>query len=352
MIDRHNVIAMNLFNTVRKLATDLRTEFRKLRRDERGSVMTLVALSIVPLVAIVGVSVDVSRGYMVKSRLSAALDAAALAGGRAFYLPTRDDDINMFFRTNFPDGYMGATVTGPNITIDSANETITVTADAKIDTSFMRILGFNTLDVGSSAEIVRKKTALDVVLAMDMSGSMGSSASGGGTRIQAARVAAKELVSILFGNETESELLKIGLVPWNGKVNIMRNGQAFDETQTVANPVTNFTHPISGAAQSDVYQVNNSPVPLLDQPAADWRGCVYTRYLDDVDTQNDGDLVFGTGTFNGTDWPAWEPITADGEPVPGSADCVNNINGRECTPCLSHGITALQKPESCDRFSH
>ena len=48
----------------------------------RGAVSAVVALSIAPMVATVGLAIDTARGYLVKARLSQAIDAAGLAGGR------------------------------------------------------------------------------------------------------------------------------------------------------------------------------------------------------------------------------------------------------------------------------
>src|SRR4051794_37346503 len=53
-----------------------------LRADRRGSVASFLGISIIPIVAAVGLSVDAGRGWLVKSRLSSAIDAAGLAGGR------------------------------------------------------------------------------------------------------------------------------------------------------------------------------------------------------------------------------------------------------------------------------
>src|SRR3546814_2147027 len=63
---------------------------------------------VIGLVGGVGIAIDTSVAYNVKSRLSAAVDAAALAGARAFASPTRDADIEKFFEANFPAGYMGS----------------------------------------------------------------------------------------------------------------------------------------------------------------------------------------------------------------------------------------------------
>ena len=158
-----------------------RQQIRAVFRDEQGSMAVLLAAGIIVLAASVGIGVDAIRGYVVQSRLSTALDAAGLAGARVMYSPNRDADIQMFFDANFPSGFMGATVTGPNFTVDPNSEVLTLSAQASINTSFMRILGFETLTVSTSSEITRETELLEVVLAVDMSGSMSSSL-GGGTR--------------------------------------------------------------------------------------------------------------------------------------------------------------------------
>lgn len=317
---------------------------RDLRRDTGGAVTTFVAGGMIAMVGVVGLATDAARGYMVKARLGQALDAAALAGGRDIFSPTRDADIQMFFNANFPPGFMGATVTGPAIAVTENSEKLTLTASATLDTTFMRVLGIDDMRVSSSTEVTRETTYLDIVLAIDMSGSM-TSWSAGQTRISAARSAAKSLVNILFGEHETKELIKIGLVPWNGKVNVMRNGLPFNPSGTVASPVTSFTNPLTGSVQSSVYFANNSPVPLLSAPAADWKGCVFSRYINNAATDDDADTVFGSLSSGSGDWTAWEPVGADAEPVsPGV--CTMSTNGSECTPCLSHGVTPLQNSKS------
>ncbi|MAN79195.1 MAG: hypothetical protein CMM77_06650 [Rhodospirillaceae bacterium] len=308
----------------------------------RGGVAVFLALAIIPIVGFVGIGTDVARAYLVKSRLSSALDAAALAGGRSFFLPTRDADIDMFFAANFPPGYLGATVTGPIKFPDVDNETLELTASAVIPTSFMRILGFEDVTVSAYSQVKRELIALDVVLAIDMSGSMSSGAIGGGSRIAAARSAAHTLIDILFGTAPDKDLLGIGLVPWNSKVNVTIDGEIYDPALTTEDPVAAFSHPVTGAAQSAVFSVNTSPVPLLNDPGPDWTGCVFQRYSDDGDDDNDGDTLLDIGRIGTKDWVAWEPIGPDGDPLPGWNECAMSVGGNECGPCLTHGITPLQ----------
>ncbi len=335
---------------------------------------TFMALGVVAFVGLAGVSIDAMRGYLVQSRLSSALDAAGLAGARVMYSSTRDADIQMYFNSNFPAGYMGATVTGPTFTVTD-DEIITLTAEATMKTTLMHVLGFQELTVSATSEITRQTELLDVVLAIDMSGSMGSSL-GSGTRISAARTAALELVNILYGTDGLAPLLKIGLVPWNGKVNVTTNGTTFDPALTQTVPVSSFINPLTGAAQSNVYLANNSVVPLLSAPLGPepytdtnsngvrdwgepytdrngngkydddpWQGCVFNRYLHDG-APNDADMIVGpVNGVGGKDWPAWEVINWQGEPV-SSGTCPLAVSGQECTSCLSHGITPLQSSKA------
>ncbi|MEE9196302.1 MAG: VWA domain-containing protein, partial [Alphaproteobacteria bacterium] len=202
------------------------------------------------------------------------------------------------------------------------------------------------------AEVTRKMTALDVVLAIDMSGSMNSGVAGGkGSRIKAARKAATDLIKILFGKDSSKALLNIGLVPWNGKVNVTIDGTVFDPalTTTVEVPVyvnpedpsPNPASPPPPNPQSQVFFANNSPVPLLEAPPPGWKGAVYNRFLDNGNPDDDADILYGPVNPLGADWVAWQPIGPEGEPVAGGAKCAISA-GPECTPALRHGITPLQ----------
>jgi Flp pilus assembly protein TadG len=333
---------------------------RKFIEDARGAVAVLVALAAVPLIGTIGIGVDSARGYVAQSRLSAAVDAAALAGGNSFFASTRDDDIRMIFHANFPDGYLDASVSGPTITPDDANQKITVAASATVPVTFMRLFGHETVTVSASAEVTRKMKALEVVLSMDVSGSMGTKDPGQTiTRLAASQQAAKELITILFGGDTSKDLLNIGLVPWSSKVNVMIDGQPFNSALNKTVAVPSFTAPDIDRVQSNVYYANNSPVPLLEPPPSGWKGCVFNRYINNATDDDDGDIRDGPFSGGGKDWPGWAPVlpgdypnttvTAKwgGEPVDGYVNgrprrCALAPSGEECTPCPTVGITPLQ----------
>jgi Flp pilus assembly protein TadG len=333
-----------------------RRRLRSFVDESGGGVAIFMAVAAVPLFAIMGIATDTARAYIVKSRLSSALDAASLAGGQNFFADHRDDDIRMFFATNFPPNYLGATVDGPHISADVANEKVSVSATASVPATFMRLLGFEEVGVAAAAEVTRKMQALDVVLSIDISGSMNDPAPGGGRRIDAAKAAAYELIDILFGADSSKDLLSIGLVPWSSKVNVMIQGKPYVAGATTSIAVPSFHNPENGfAAQNRLWFANNSPVPLLTQPPSNWEGCVFSRYIHNGTNADDGDIRYGAYAGGGASWPGWQPIFPGtnakwgGEPVSGYADCELAVSGEECAACPNVGITPLQHAKAAIR---
>jgi Flp pilus assembly protein TadG len=329
----------------------IKRQFTSFRHDRRGNVAVIVAAAIIPLVGALGLATDTSRGYLLKGRLSQAVDAAALAGSKVFYSPTRDADVRKFFDANFPPGFMESTPNPIELTItedavtDPNNPKLNVSADATIPTTFMKVLGFDTMHVPAAAQATRSIKALDVVISLDMSGSMEATA-GGAVKIVAARDAAVTFIDTIFQDQDASptldidgttyDLLHVGFVPWNSKVRVtLQNGTTGPANSLVStqSPTGFSTNPVTGLAQTQVFLGRDkngrpSPVPLLSNPAnlpGGWSGCVYARYLgaDGTtpgvtadDNTNDADMVRGQVVENGKQWYGWEPMAInESEPL-------------------------------------
>ena len=215
------------------------------RLGRRGSIATMVALLAVPLIGMVGLATDGARAWLLRSRLHTALDAAVLAGARNIALPTaqRDAEVAAMFWTNFGvrgTGYTPAQATGqawrgfldasttldPPLAVDSS--TMRVTARAVLDTTFARVLGVTTLNLSASAEARRADMGMELALVLDVTGSMGAnltpsrigSATTNGTNIDALRLAASDLVNILYGTRETVPNLWVSVVPYTTTVNI------------------------------------------------------------------------------------------------------------------------------------
>ena len=137
-----------------------------------GSVLVIVVLTLTVSIAVVGLAIDSGRAYGVKAKLNAAVDAASIAAAKA--LSEGEDEARKtaerFFHGNFPDGFMDSSpeFNPDNIGITASsdgNVVVTIPGSAEMPTTFMRILGYKTLNVSARAQVTRK--AVDIAFAVD-----------------------------------------------------------------------------------------------------------------------------------------------------------------------------------------
>ena len=183
-------------------------------RDVRGNASIFFAFCAVALTGGVGIAIDTSVAYNVKSQLAAAVDAAALAGARNFSSPNRNADIQRFFDANFQAGYMGSVLEPLQIIPDNDARTVTVSARANIPTFFMSVFGTDSTDVAATAEATLSSRDVEVSLVLDITGSMS------GSKMAALKVAAKELVEIVVQDQQDPFYSKVALVPYSNAVNV------------------------------------------------------------------------------------------------------------------------------------
>ncbi len=204
--------------------------WRRCWRDRGGNVSLMFGFFAIALTGGVGLAIDTSVAYSVRSQLSAAVDAAALAGARAFADPDRDTDIQNFFTANFQDGYMGAVLQPLQIVPDDEKRTITVTATATIPTFFMRILGTDSTTIAAAGQATLSSRDVEVSLVLDITGSMLKNG-----KIADLRTAAKELIEIVVQDQQEPFYSKVAIVPYAAAVNV---GSYAEEVRGTVTPGT------------------------------------------------------------------------------------------------------------------
>ena len=187
---------------------------RRLSRDIRGNVVLLFGLTLVPVMLAIGGAIDYGRAIQARQHLNAALDAAALAVGSWTGLPEAEvtQKAQEYFDANHA-GTVAGTV-GP-LSVTASGNVITLSATARVDTLILQIAGINHMDVGAFTEVTKTQKKIELVMALDNTGSMGWSG-----KIGALKTASHELVLALFGDESVSQHVKIGLVPFAAAVNI------------------------------------------------------------------------------------------------------------------------------------
>lgn len=191
-----------------------RLGLRYMLNDTRGSVVTIIALAITALIGMVGLAVDTGRAMMVESKLQSAVDAAGLAAGASLSTSDVNALATKYIRLNFAQGIQGAELGTVTSTVSANNQIITLTVNATLPTTFMKIFGTDYVTISATSEITRTNKGLELVMVLDVTGSMA------GTKITALRTAATDLVNILFGANATSPNLWIGMVPFSQTVNI------------------------------------------------------------------------------------------------------------------------------------
>jgi Flp pilus assembly protein TadG len=161
------------------------------RSNKRGNVAVITALCCLPLIAGIGCVVDYTTASLVKTKLQAAADAAALAtvsvnssvvttakgmsgngnvsGGSTF--------ATNFFNANLnaSPANVGYTNLSPSATValSGTKMTATVSFTAKVPTYFMGVMGFSNTNIsGSSTASYTMPTYINFYLMLDVSGSM------------------------------------------------------------------------------------------------------------------------------------------------------------------------------------
>jgi len=232
-------------------ANGARTWLTSLARDTRGNTIAIVAAAIIPLAGMVGGGVDISRMYIVKTRLQHACDAGALAGrkmmgggGWSVNNYAARTEAERFFDANFNPNAYGTTAeaaaTRRSFT-ESAGK-VTGSGRAVVPMTLMRVFGkpTETLTVTCDAEMRLPNT--DVMFVLDTTGSMdycpnGDSSCNGNanSRIAALRIAVKcfyQIVARLDVADTDCDgdepsggtgnqvQIRFGFVPYSTNVNV------------------------------------------------------------------------------------------------------------------------------------
>ena len=205
-----------------------RRPFARLLADTGGTTFAIVGASLIPMAAMVGSGIDLSRAYMAQSRLQTACDAAALAGRRAMsgdsLSTAAADEARRFFNFNFEQGRYRTAAFIPSITRPSAG-TVRVQASTQMQTSIMHMFGFQTLPISTTCEATQNFVNTDIVLVLDVTGSMEDDLNGT-SKIVSMRDAVMALYDELTPVQTQLQAagmrLRYSIVPYSSTVNVGR----------------------------------------------------------------------------------------------------------------------------------
>jgi Flp pilus assembly protein TadG len=250
----------------------------RLRRgaaDTRGAVAVQFAFLALPLVVLVFGMVDLNRISVQRRQLQDALDAATLMAARSTAVTDPALD-------TVGDAAFAAEMAGQGVTLTKDSSSFKSGVDSKVlgsaDVTLKPIIANlwmkGDLPVNVTSEVMRSVTKLEVALVLDNTQSMDSNLGGGGKKITALKTAAQSLVDILSAaaaRATESDAVKIGVVPFSMTVNV---GPTYKTADWIAPTLPASYSPVG---TPDTFDSPQNRFTLLTRMGLTWSGCVESR---------------------------------------------------------------------------
>ena len=189
-------------------------------RNESGTMAPLMLMIFFVMLLIGGMAVDMMRFEVKRVALQQTIDRAALAAASLTNTEPAAAVVTSYFTTSGVSGQLVSVTTPDN----AANKrTVRATATVRSGNYFMAMMGVPHLDAINAAVATQSVTEIEIMLVLDISGSMGSMA-GSKTKIAALRDAATTFVDLMIPPDTGTgsanrNKVSIGIVPYNHQVN-------------------------------------------------------------------------------------------------------------------------------------
>ena len=188
-------------------------------RNQRGNVAVIFALSIIPIISIVGFNIDLQKLSVRKNDVQHAIDAAVLKGARDIQLGKKPDDVTKLMQKSLADQVAlspGLTCGTAIIKYANRNRDIDAEVTCTIKTLTGGFMGPEKTAFTVEATSTWDVGQLDVAFMFDISGSMDQS-----NRLNDLKDAANDAIDTLLpDSETQAnEGVRIAMVAYDDAVN-------------------------------------------------------------------------------------------------------------------------------------
>ena len=192
------------------------------RGDDRGAVAIIFALTAIMLMVVTGLAIDVGRAVHAGTKISAAIDAAVIAGVKGLRLRNMTNaQVEAVTKAIFEENLKNVGLTQPDIKkfdviIDRAKGSVELDVGAEIPTVLGQLAGINVMRVPRRSVAIFESKDVEVGLQLDVTGSMS------GSKIADLKLATKDLVDILLPDDSTllaGRKIRIGLAPYAAGVN-------------------------------------------------------------------------------------------------------------------------------------
>lgn len=199
-----------------------RNLLRAFRKDESGAGYIMLGLSIVPLFGMVALGTDYVIADQQRTEMQTAVETVALHVAKRVALnPNLTEEAVVQEGKDIVAAMTDLDIQYDRFTADPATGKVKIDAYVVQKTHFMHFFGHDNLIARHRAQAAFGRQNVEVAIAIDNSGSMGSTV-GGKTKIQAAKDAAKTLISAASSamEDLSNSDLKFSLVPWHTTVKL------------------------------------------------------------------------------------------------------------------------------------
>jgi Flp pilus assembly protein TadG len=266
----------------------VRTAARRFAGANEGNIAILFGIAVIPIISFVGAAVDYTRANSARSSMQAALDSTALMLAKDLTEGTINTSqistkADAYFKALFSNNETKSIAITATYTQESGSgSTILVNGQGAIDTGFMRVVGFPTMDFKTSSTSAWGNVRMRVAMALDVTGSMQDDG-----KMPAMQTAAKALIDQLSALSKTTGDMYISIIPFAKDVNLgssYYNETWIDwsvwDTQSATN---NWGTCSSSWYTSRSSCKSNGKIWTPDRTK--WTGCVTDR-TQDYDTKN------------------------------------------------------------------
>ncbi len=200
-------------------------------RNRDANVAMIFAISIIPVTVAAGAGLDLARSMIVKTALTEALDASALAvaSTRGLTQAQMQTEAQGYFNANYKvDSTYGTPTT---VSVVQSGQSVTVSTSVPMPTTLMNVAGISNVNVTASSTVVWGQTKLWVSLVLDNTGSMCQSDASpnagspcpnpsSGSKIASLKTASHSLLTLLQGAAANPGDIQVAIVPFVKDVDV------------------------------------------------------------------------------------------------------------------------------------
>lgn len=232
-IDLVKAVVPMLVKFARLDFADQKKAWRTFAHNQNGSITIMFAAALMVLLGFVGLAIDFTKAVSARDHLQNSLDASLLAASLYSKDNLTDQVVAQRMLANkkaqnkseFDFGEITISLT------KNGSETM-ATATAEIPTTFMKLFGFDKVNISAISGVSAEATAADIALVLDTTDSMD------GAKLDGVKTAASDLVDTVLGDPRMAGSARISIVPFADYMNVgleHRNAWWIKDTQDYVN---------------------------------------------------------------------------------------------------------------------